>query len=202
MRLCSSVLWLVLGVAATAAAEGPVVGVKAGANFAELHFGEDGEEDVDFDRLPGFVGGLFLIWPSDGPLALQVEGLVSRKGAELNAEGLNVRLTVDYIDMPILARLSTARSRAASFHVFGGPSVGVRFRARQRITIQGQTDEGDAGGDIKRMDVGLVAGAGVDVGHFTFDARHAWGLTNINDGNDEDTEIKNRVFSVMAGVRF
>lgn len=202
MRLCSIVLCSVLSVTATAAAQGPAVGVTAGVNVAKAHFEEDGESDVDFERRAGFVGGLFLTWPSDGPLALHVEGLVSRKVTELDAEGLNIRLTVDSLDLPILARVSTVRSRSASFHVFAGPSVGVRLRARQRVTFEGQTEEQDVDDDIKRMDVGVVAGAGVDVGRFTFDARHTWGLTNFNDGPDEDTTLKNRVFSVMAGVRF
>jgi hypothetical protein len=48
----------------------------------------------------------------------------------------------------------------------------------------------------------VVAGAGVNFGRFTLDGRYTWGLTNLNSLRDDEMKIRNRVFSIMAGVRF
>ena len=55
---------------------------------------------------------------------------------------------------------------------------------------------------MERFDLGLVAGAGLEFGRFVIDGRYTWGLSNINKDESEDVKIKNRVFAVMAGIRF
>ncbi len=52
-----------------------------------------------------------------------------------------------------------------------------------------------------------MIGAGVDFGKFTIDGRYTHGLTDLNDfdeilDDDEIVEVKNRVWSIMAGFRF
>lgn len=115
---------------------------------------------------------------------------------------LEGKAKIGFFDVPILLRVSSARSGQASFHAFGGPSVGFRVSAGSRLLIEGESFRVHISDKIKRLDLGLVAGAGVDVGRFTIDGRYSWGLTDLNDDPGEEVTIKNRVFSVMAGVKF
>jgi hypothetical protein len=192
-----------LGHAVPAAAQGVATGVKAGVNVANIQFIEE-EEHIDLDSRIGFTGGLFVVWPADARVALQVEGLYSQKGAKLVGTGIEIALKLDYLDFPTLLRVSSTRNaHGVSIHGFGGPSVGARVRARATGTFEGDTGGSDISDDVKSFDVGLVAGAGVDIGRVVIDGRYTWGLTNINRNPDEDdTTLRNRVFAVMAGFRF
>ena len=203
MRLCAIVMCLLVGGVSVAAAQEPAaaVGVKAGVNFANLKFEGEGV-DVSFDRRTGFVGGLFVVWPTNSLVALQTEALYSQQGAKVDEAGASASIKLDYVTVPVMLRVSSPPSRQASFHVFGGPSLGFRVRARSSGTFEGETSSEDISEDVERFDLGVTAGAGFDVGRLTIDGRYTWGLTNINKDDSDDVKIKNRVFSIMAGVRF
>lgn len=202
MRKWLFVVVALLAFGSTANAQGAAVGVKAGVNFANLSFDAD-EADVSFDQRTGFVGGLFVVWPAGGPIALQTEVLYSQKGAKIEEGSASGTIKLDFIEIPILLRASSAPSSGgASFHVFGGPSLGFRVRARGESTFEGQTEEEDLDDEVESFDFGLVAGAGLEVGRFVLDGRYTWGLSNLNKEDQEDVKIRSRVFSVMAGVRF
>ena len=200
MRFNSILLCLALGGATPAMAQEAAVGVKAGINSANVKF-EGDSANVSFDRRTGFVGGLFVVVPAKGRVALQAEALFSQKGAKINESGATGKVELDYLDIPLLLRVSSPAA-PVSFHVFAGPSFGVRLRAHSTGTFEGQTSDEDISDQVKRGDVGLVAGAGLDFGRLTIDGRETWGMSDINKENDPELKIKNRVFSVMVGVRF
>ena len=199
--------WLFVVVAllvfgSTANAQEAAVGFKGGVNFANLSFDAD-EADVSFDQRIGFVGGLFVVWPASGPIALQTEVLYAQKGATIEEGSASGTIELDFIEIPILLRASsTPSSGGVSFHVFGGPSLGFRVRAHAESTFDGQTEEEDLDDEVESFDFGLVAGAGLEVGRFVVDGRYTWGLSNLNKEDEEDVKIRSRVVSVMAGVRF
>jgi hypothetical protein len=201
MRVYAMVLCLVLGAATAASAQGPVFGVKAGVNWANLNF--DGEDaNVNFDQRTGFAGGLFMVWPGNSKAALQVEALYSQKGTGLDNEEGKGALKVDYLDIPVLARFSSGPANKASFHVFGGPSLGFKMRAHATGDFAEDGDDEDIGDDVETFDFGMVVGAGVDFGKLTLDARQSWGLSDINKDPNDDEKVKTRTFSVMLGIRF
>ena len=203
MRLCSIVVAVVLAQATAAAAQSrPVaVGVKGGVNFAELKFEAEGESE-DSDARKGFVGGLFIVWPSESRFALQTEALFSKKGAQVSEGDDSGTIKFNYFEVPVLARISTARSGRASVHVFAGPSFGFRLSAKTKATFDGQEMSEDIDDEVEKFDLGLVAGAGLDIGRFVIDGRYTWGTSNLNKDDTDDVTIKNRVFTLMAGIRF
>ena len=188
---------------APAFAQGTVaVGVKGGATFATLRF-ENQEEGrtQTFDTRPGVIGGLFVVWPADHRLALQTEVLFNQKGATFEAPGLSARTTVNYVEAPVLLRVSSPKSSGVSFHGFTGPSFGFWVSGETTSTVQGQEGIDEIDNDFKRFDLGLVVGAGVEFGRLVVDGRYAWGLRDIDKQIDEST-IRNRHFAFMTGVRF
>ena len=206
MRLYGLVLGLVLtaGVSSAPAQTAPTFGVKAGVNFANLDF--DVEEINDsVDRRTGLVAGGFVLWPMQNAFGLQVEGLFSQKGITVDQDGDEGSLELDFFEVPVLARFSAPSSTNTSFHLFAGPSFGFKLRARSEFEFDdGESESENIGEDIAGFDLGLVVGAGLDVGRFLIDGRYTHGLTNLYTGPDggDDGSIKNRVFSIMAGFRF
>ena len=203
MRICSMVLAVVFvsSGAALAQEQPAAVGLKAGVNLANLNFEGDGET-VSLDQRKGVVGGLFVVWPANSRFALQTEALYSQKGAQMEEGGDSAKIKLDYIDVPVLARISSPLSRGTSFHAFAGPSFGFRVSAKSESSFDGEEESEDIDDDVERFDLGLVAGAGVEMGRFVIDGRYTWGLSNINKIESDDVKIKNRVFAVMAGIRF
>lgn len=201
MRICSIVLALVMAAATSAIAQDQpaAVGVKGGVNFADLQFDTDAG-DGNFDRRAGFVGGLFVIWPANRRVALQTEALFSQKGAKVDQDGIDGKIKLDYLDVPVLLRVSSNPLVQTSFHAFAGPSFGIRVRARAKGDFEGETSDEDISDDIERLDMGLVVGAGIDIGHLTIDGRYSWGLSDVF--KDDEVKVKNRVLSIMAGFRF
>ena len=64
-------------------------------------------------------------------------------------------------------------------------------------------DSIDVGADFERFDVGIVVGAGMDIGQWiVVDGRYNWGLLDVNRNPDVTASIKNRALTFMAGVRF
>jgi hypothetical protein len=209
MRLQALLLSVLLaGAASPALAQERHVGLKAGANFSALEF--EGEAATEYtDRKFGFIGGGFAVFPVSGPLAVQIEALFSQKGAEQSLDEVEVVLTLelDYLDFPVLARFNAPASGTMRLHVFAGPSFGYRMGARSKVSSnQFDFAEGEIVNieeDVRRFDIGLVAGAGADIGRrLVVDARYAWGLTNAAKDNAEGVALKHRVLSIMAGVRF
>jgi Outer membrane protein beta-barrel domain len=181
----------------------PSWGFRVGVNLSDLT-PEPALPDFDVEGVSrGLVAGGFVTLPVNSLLAFQPEALYSRQGAKFTDMPGETKL--DYIQVPLLARVRTgARSPLA---VLFGPSLGV---------LTGVSRQGSGFVDVassaltvddlfRRFDLGLVAGAGLDVGHLVFDGRYTWGVTNIwNDtfhGMPLGGNQKNRVFALSAGLR-
>jgi outer membrane immunogenic protein len=198
------VLTLVASVPAASAQE-VTWGIKGGVNFATQHTDEEIEQDALKNRV-GIVAGVFFSVPVGGLFSVQPEVLYSQKGSKFELEGLaEGTIEVDYVEIPILLRVGQWNASATTFHAFVGPSLGFKVRAKAKGESGGESETVDISDEIETFDFGLVFGGGVDFGRFTVDGRYTWGLSNINvliDDEPDDAKVTNRVFSIMAGVRF
>ena len=180
------------------------VGVKAGANFASLTPEED--EDPDRSRRLGPVAGVWVRLPSSKRFSLQVEGLFSEKGVKFKAPAIGVDsadIRLRYLEIPVLARADVgATSLASRAFIVGGAAAAFKLAARTSATSEGRKESRDIADEIYALDIGLVAGFGLEFGRALIEVRYTHGLRHINtDDNGDGDRIKNRVFSVTAGFR-
>jgi hypothetical protein len=183
-------------------------GGKVGPTIATL-LDEVSDENEGYDHRLSLGGGGFVVLPLGGRTAVQIEALFTPKGGTLPQETDDVTATLilDYIEVPLLGRITANRSTSVSFHVFGGPSAGVRINAKQQVAYTGGVIRSgfsdDISSEIARFELGLVAGGGVDVGRYgVIDARYFWGLTDVNRNASEGNRIRNRGLTILAGLRF
>jgi hypothetical protein len=185
----------ILALPTIAAAQSPVtIGVKAGVNIAKLS-GED-DDDEDTKSLVGAVGGLFVGKQINDTFGIRVEGLFSQKGvknAEQAVDDFKYKLT--YIDVPVLLTLGPSSSTDTRFNVFTGP----QFSFKTKAEFEENGVDFDADDIVKSSDLGWVLGVGMEKGRVTADARYTLGLSNISELSGDD--IKNKVFSVMIGIK-
>lgn len=194
VRILTLALAVVVMVPAVAKAQmSPVsFGVKAGLNSASLS--TDADEGDELDRRTGLLAGLFAGRQVNKNFGLQLEGLYSMRGAKFQEDEGEASINLNFIDVPLLARLGSESSSGIKYFVLTGPQVG--FKVKGEVEFEGVTV--DLEDDVKSTDFGWVFGAGLDSGRFTVDARFTLGLSDLDTTEDS---AKNRTFAVTVGYR-
>lgn len=169
----------------------PKFGVKAGLNYSTFN-NADGVE-----HKAGFLGGVYANINLPGsPIAIQPEVLYAQYGA--NLEGSDGKLSVDYIQIPVLAKFG-----------FGTPGVNIKpevfFGPYAGFNINSELENANAGVNadefFKDSDFGVVVGAGLQVTKLNFELRYTAGLTDVLEDAYADGE-KNGAFSLAVGINF
>jgi len=176
-------------------------GLKGGLNFANLH-GDDAE---GWDSKIGFCAGGFITYSINGMFAIQPEVLFTMKGAkdeeEWGGETLKYTISLNYLEIPVLAKLSMSSQGSVVPSLFVGPYLAIKLTGKAKVEYAGESEEEDIE-DLKATDFGLVFGGGVDFAlgssKVTVDARYTLGLTTI-DASEWEADVKNGVFSLMVG---
>ncbi len=198
---------LLLALPATGRAQGDLEwGVKGGLNVTGLR-GAGGT----FDSKRGVVAGAFGVFDFAPEFGVEVDALFAMKGATLMGVGVDQSgsftgpitegfFILDYIEVPILARLNAPVHGRLSPHLYAGPTIAFKIGARSRYLGMPSSDLKSA----RTLDSGLAFGVSADVALGTrklvLDARYGVGLTNAFDWAGPD--LKNDAFSLMAGVAF
>jgi hypothetical protein len=178
-------------------------GVKAGVAMSNI-FGRD---VYDQKFRTGFSYGIFMTYGFGRAFAVQPELLFVMKGSKyINGRGSDAyreTMSLEYVELPILAKLYLPISRAFKAHVFAGPVPAMNIRARVNAKFAGESQE-ETLDNVMGVDVGLAAGAGIEVpwgkGRITFDARYTAGLTTLSKEADDD--IRNGALSFLLGYMF
>jgi hypothetical protein len=200
-----ALLVLVL-LASPAAAQQRQFGIKAGPVIAAI---DVEPEDADYGtRVAGTFGGFFVL-PMNETFALQLEALYSAKGGKGTTDLVQgtLKIKLDYVEFPILARITASRSASRSIFVFGGVAPAIRTSAKSEFstTVDGTSygESIDVGQDYDHFDIALVVGGGVDIGpYIVIDGRYSWGLMNVYKNPDIESEVRNRALAFTVGWRF
>ena len=190
-----------------AAAQNLTTGIKAGVNFANVDITAAGLT-VSPEKRVGAIGGAFIGLDVNNKGGLIIEVLYSQRGTrfDVTEDGVTLRDTfdVDYLEVPVLGRVTFKTSDAMRLHLYGGPSFAAKINNSEKVELNGidvtsMVEETK----LKSYDIGLTFGGTLDVRRFLIDVRYTYGFTNIDDSDDsEDITVKNRTFALMFGYRF
>ncbi|MDA1307574.1 MAG: porin family protein [Acidobacteria bacterium] len=172
-------------------------GFKVGVNSSTLSLNDTPIPAVS--PIWGAVGGAFIGKNMSENFGLQLEALVSQRGAKEDASPSVGTIRTNYLDVPLTARFGSTSSNGTHFHVFTGPQFGILLQAE--VTDEPLDVTRDIKDDLKSWDLGWTLGAGVEMNRLSLDARYTLGLTNINKF-ESDGELKNRTFTFLLGYRF
>ena len=181
---------MALGMAGTASAQGPGVGIKGGVVFPNFN-----SDAFDLKKRTGWQAGVWFGGNREGVVGVQGEVNLLRKRAESDIIP-DATVDITYLQIPVLLRLHNPSSSAAGAQLYG--IVGPSFDLKLSETLEGINFTDDA---FKRLDIGLMFGVGVEAGRFLVEGRYTRGLRDINEELSV-TEIKSHSFAVLAGVRF
>ena len=196
MRLrCAVILVALLVLFADQSFAQPVTGgVKGGANFSRIAFGE---LDESLDRKTGLVIGAFVSVPMTELFAFQPEILYSNKGGKFEQlDGDEIKTNLNFLQFPLLFRANFAAGTFRPF-VAGGPAFGFRTGA----DIDGPDDnEQNITDEIEDVEFNGVIGGGLQFGLLSVEFRYDWGFNNLS--VFESAELKTRTMSILVGFDF
>lgn len=158
------------------------LGIKAGANFANI-------SDADgLSNRTGVQAGIFGGIKFSDHLGIQADILYSQQGAEFDLG----KFDLDYVNVPIVLKYYLIQG----LNIQAGPQFG--FVVKDEVYTQG-LGANRIEADTKNTDVSGVVGAGYDFPFgIRFDARYNFGFTDVVEGD----KGKNNVFSLALGYSF
>ncbi len=164
-------------------------GIKGGFLYSTLKF----EEAADvYESHNGWTVGIFFGGNKKRSVSVQGELNLLQKGGD--NPGGDVRLY--YLQVPLLLRVGAG----GAVNVYGivGPSFDIKVgesSSTETSVVQGW--EG--------VDIGFMAGAGIEFGAFIVEGRGTWGLRNIAASvlsPFESKQLTSATFALQAGFRF
>lgn len=155
---------------------------KVGLNVSNL---TDYSDDGDTDWKAGLAIGLEGEYHINNWFGLSAGLLYSQQGTKGDND---VKLKMDYINVPVLANFYVAKGLALKAGLQPG------FKVNSEWSAGGHSIDAD----IKSVDVSMPLGISYEYEGFCLDARYALGLTDITKNSD----MKNQVFSITLGYKF
>jgi hypothetical protein len=87
-------------------------------------------------------------------------------------------------------------------YVLVGPTFGVKASTSAKLDAPSQSTDFNIDPAIRTFDAGLAFAGGVEYNRYVFEARYTQGLTDVGtDVYPHADSVKNRVFSILAGIR-
>ena len=191
-------LGLLAGVSFAAQAQSIKYGVKAGVSLTNVtNSGDDAANKF------GFNGGVLANFAINDMFSIQPEVLYSNKGLKEKNSSNNLRLALNYIDVPVLAKVATG---ATGLFFELGPQVGFRTSAE----VKDSNTSLSLNDAVKSVDFGYAAGLGFQTESGAMvGLRYNGGFTNVAKDNGSVMGLpttggsgKNSAFQLYVGYMF
>ena len=194
--------------------------VKGGLNFSSMLLkGDESTIGTDIKSKPGFNVGITAEYPVFGLVVFETGMLFLTEGAKSSSENTysggiyktNTTLNLLYLEIPLTAKTYFNVGQSKIFGAFG-PYIGLGLigKSKGEIILPGETNSYDRdinwgsgqGDEIKRLDYGLTAGAGIEISNIQIGLSYNLGLANISTITDNGLKLKNRVLGLSVGYKF
>ncbi|WP_073229496.1 porin family protein [Pedobacter caeni] len=152
-------------------------GIKAGANFANLH-----SDFKELSKEKGKLGFNIGVFARVGEtLYFQPEINYTTFKSEYSYGNTTYSPNFKQMNIPLMVGYKLINKEAFNLHVSAGPDFSYTLnKPNAPLSF-----------DYKKFNIGGVINAGVDIGSLTIDARYTRGFTKINKGLNEKTGIYN-----------
>lgn len=165
----------------------------------------------------GYNFGLTYDYDINDQFAVQVAGLISKKGYQAKVDILGallqgyVDIDLMYIDVPLNLKYKVNLDNDKDLYFSAGPYVSYGFASKETLGVKilgvgGGVDTdliwGDAVELLERFDYGLVGGLGIDLGQVDLGFQYRFGLANLNPIELEGMELRQQTISMNVGYKF
>ncbi len=159
-------------------------GIKAGLNMSNAsNVPEDWDESIEWNS--GFTGGVFVNHALSDNFSLQPELLFTQKGfgGSLVDDVVELVLSLDYFELPILAKYAFSAGKKFRPTLFAGPTFAYCSSSELTLSTWIFSADIDFSSLTHTTDFGIVLGGGFDYdtggGTLIIDARLTWNFTKV-----------------------
>lgn len=180
-------------------------GMKGGLNSSDIQSQQVGGGE----RRTAPAGGIMVMFSPPGTFAFQPELLYMGKGdkEDVIVEGgreETVTLKLNYLELPLLAKLRAPILGNAEAGVYAGPALALKLK--EELTDPLGLVEPDESPIAKDTDLGAAMGIefgfGLGSGRILLDLRVTLGVSDIAEGTFLRSDASNQNFSLMTGFAF
>lgn len=179
------------------------IGPEIGANFSKF-----GRDATDNDFKPGLAAGAFLTYSVVNTFGITGKFLFSQKGAKYNVGTTDSKITLNYLEIPLVGRFFLNKEGKFRPNIFLGPSFGFLLGGTTKVGDADAEKFTDAEKDaFNGFDFGLTGGLGLnfeilDETRLLLDARYTHGLSDVSSNTGLTGSINNQAITVTVGVSF
>jgi hypothetical protein len=193
--------------------------IRGGLNLSNMLMKDDDDTySDDFKLKPGFHAGVTTEIPMNENLFFETGLLLSSKGYKFNesetysGETYTYKGTASllYLDIPLTAKAYFGTENLKMYGALG-PYIGVGISGKSKTESdmmgETETEEEDVkwgsgeDDDLKRLDYGIIAGAGIELNAIQVGAFYSFGLANISSNTEGGTKVSNKVIGITVGLR-
>jgi outer membrane protein W len=184
-------------------------GARAGLNLPSMRFKDyEGEKTGDEDRAIklGMNIGATAEFAFSDMLSFETGLGIYTMGQKWKDSDYSSSINTLYLNIPLTVRAGFDLGGIKAF-ALAGPYVGVGLTGKYKFTYDDESDESDIDwgsseeDDMKRLDYGLIIGAGVQFGAIEVGAFYGLGLANVEADPYEKSSSKNGFFSLSVGYK-
>ena len=165
------------------------IGVRFMPTFSSFQMNTSSGGTVQGKVTLGYGVGGFVGFNFTSHVGIQAEVIYSSLTQEYNEQDVKRKINLRYVNIPLLLSLNTGKYKAVNLNVVGGPQLGIGVGSS--ITTSSNNDaavNSEALLSVKKSDIGLAYGAGVDFGlnkryttRLGLGFRGVYGLFDISD---------------------
>jgi hypothetical protein len=140
----------------------------------------------------GYGVGAFLGFNFSDHVGVQGEVIYSSLNQKYTEEDVERKINLKYINIPLMFSLNTNKSGPVNLNLVGGPQIGISVGSN--VFTSGGTNNSQAVVSVKKGDLGLAYGAGVDFGlnpsgkfRLGLGFRGVYGMLDISNSNSSTT---------------
>jgi hypothetical protein len=169
------------------------LGIRGGGNFYTFGGGDISEDN--YTNVTGFHLGIYSTFYVGQSFAVEPGVYYSKKGAR-NDDIFNSRALLNYIDLPILARLYLTEG----LNIFAGPQISFLTSSSFEGDLFGSTISIDTD-SVNKTDYGIVLGLGYNLPKgLNLQGSYNYGLAPSF--KNSETNVYNRGFNISLGLTF
>lgn len=186
-------------------AQGLKYGIKAGVNFANQEFKEQGFSFSPKSVTSFHIEGL-IDYGINSSFSIQPGLALSGKGFRIESDGVKAKTDLMYVEVPVNAVAKFPISSIGKFFIGAGPYAAFGISGKAKVEGSGVSESDDKlfdkdKGSYKKGDIGINVLGGLEFSKgLTINANYGLGLSNIS--REASTTAKNKVVSVSVGFLF
>lgn len=140
------------------------LGLRFMPTYSAFEVQSESGEPIKGEQTFGYGIGGFLGYNFNDHIGLQVEVIYNDLSQKIMDDGTEHIIDLKYINLPLLLSLNTNKSSKVNFNIVAGPQLGLNIGSDIQSTGGDGVVTTQAVLAVKKSDIGVAYGAGVDFG--------------------------------------